>query len=76
MLTQLFGVFFVNFGFGESWEHIIVLHESITKMAGAVYFVSMSIILTYRLRLSHGVERKAMLINLKSSVSYIIGGIY
>lgn len=72
MLTQLFWVFFGYFGLWEAFGRDIALYDSLTKVAGAVFFVSASTILTYKLYLSHDVSKKEVKMNVKGVVSYIV----
>ena len=49
MLTQLFWVFFVSFGLWETWGSDIALYDSVTKVAGIIFFMLASTIITYKL---------------------------
>ena len=71
MITQLFWVFFGSFGLWETWESDVVLYDNLTKVAGAIFFVSSSTILFYKLSPNQDVEKKETPMNLPTIVSNI-----
>jgi len=56
--TQLFWVLFVYFGLWETWESNIWLYDSLTKVAGILFLVPTSTILTYKLFRNRAMEKK------------------
>ena len=71
MLTQLFWVFFVSFGLWETWGSDIALYDSVTKVAGIIFFMLASTIITYKLFRHKDAGKKELKMN-ETNVSFNI----
>lgn len=71
MLSQLCWLFFDYLGLWVTWEDNILLYDSLTKLAGVMFFISTSTMLTYKLSRGQDVEKKEETVNVKNKGSSI-----